>query len=163
MHEPCKSDAQQIKGDHRRRIDSHVEDVSGGREDRRDHEEDEHSAADVLEQKLGVDNSHHRGKADHDGQFEDDTQTENDGQEEIRIFGDRDRWLESRSTLLNEKVQRHRKNNAIAEISAAQEKTDGQKKKRKNEALFVPIKSWRDKHPNLVEQKRTGDEDPGDQ
>src|SRR5260370_3496574 len=94
MDQPDDTDAPHIEQDHGSSVDGHVHDVGGGRENGRDDKEDQHCAADVLEEEFGVHHAHHAAKSQHDGQFEDKDQAQDDGEKEVGICLSKDHRLE---------------------------------------------------------------------
>src|SRR5438270_549099 len=163
MDQPDDANASNVEQNHGSRIDGHIHDVSGRRKNGGDHKKDQDRAADMLEEELGVDDAHQPGEAEHDRQLKDESETQNNCEKDLAVFGDGDSGLESRAVMADQEIHGHRKNDLVSKITAGQEESHGENKERKNEALFMPVKSGRDEAPDLVQDHRRGHKNPGHQ
>src|SRR5262249_19053913 len=162
MNQPKDRDAQEIEHNHGRGIDGHVHDVSGRSQNGGKNEEEQAGAAYVLEEEFGAHHAHGAGKSQHNGQFKNNCQAKNDGEEEVGVLVDGNVRPEI-GALADQEIHGHGKDDAVAEEAAAHEQADGENQEGQEKALLMAVESRRDKSPDLVKQKRTGDKDTDDQ
>src|SRR4029077_1352360 len=143
--------------------DGHIHDVSGGRENGGDHEEDQHCAANVFEEKFGADDAHGAGESQHDRQFKNDGEAQNDGKENLGVFVDGDNGLKIAAVSADQKVHGNGEDDLVSEVTSGQEEPHREHKERKNEALFVAVKPRRDEAPDLIQDNGRSHKNAGHQ
>src|SRR5579862_1080877 len=93
MHQPCHSDTQNIKYEHRGSENAHAHDIRRGDHSSHD-EDDEYGKPPMVDHHLGIDQSEQCQKENKYRHFEDHTQPEYHSHEQAGVFIDCDHRLE---------------------------------------------------------------------
>src|SRR5579872_6541738 len=134
------TNAQSIEDDHRRSNNAHTHDVRGRRDDSRDDKADKDCVTNIAPEKARTHNTHQSQKKDNDRFLKNEAKAKNHGHQQVGVFAYCDHLLKLR-TEADEKIHRIRKDDAVAEITAAQEKADGCHHEGDNITLLFAIQS----------------------
>ncbi len=152
MNHERNSDTEQVKNQQWSRKDEHGQRIGSGRNDGRNHEDDENSVADVLPQELRTHDAEEREEQDKDGQLKGDAQAQDHSEKEIGVLV----YLDQRPEFVaegEEKVERAGEDPAIAEVSAGKKQADRRRHERHHITLLILVEPGRDEQPYLVQHK----------
>src|SRR6478736_5678871 len=163
VDQPHKSNAADIENHHGSSVDGQVHDVSSRAENGCEGNANQHRSANVLEEELGIYHAHHPGKAEHNGHLKDDGEAQNNGEEQLGVGVNGDGGPEICAVAANQKIHGNRKDDLVSEEASGQKQAHGKHKERHDKTFLMPVKSRRDKAPDLVQDHRRSQKNAGHQ
>src|SRR5580704_3455246 len=153
MDQPGDPNADPIQPEHGGGKDAHAPRIGSRGYDGRHDKYQQNGVVEVLPHETGSEDPHQRQEEDQDGHLENQPHAENNAEKQRRIFADSNHRREL-SAEMYEKFEGPGIDDLVTEVSSGREQRDSRDHERHNIALFVAVKTRRDEHPYLVEQKR---------